>query len=234
MNLRHLRAFAAIADAGGFARAAARLHLSQPALSRQIHALEAELGVPLFDRIRRRARLTSEGEELLLRSRRLLAEAEALGERARSLKSGEAGILRVGATPQVIENLLADFLTRYRQRHPGVEVHLVEDGGVRLTGRLERGDVHLALAGPVDSHLEAQLLYPMHLVAVLPAASPLGRRGALEFAQPAGEPLSAPRASPPSRSCCSAANSRHASCSMPSARRRTSGRVCCSRARRRM
>jgi len=189
MNLRHLRAFAAIADAGGFARAAGRLHLSQPALSRQIHALEAELGVLLFDRIRRRARLTSEGEELLRRCRRLLVEAEALGERARSLKSGQSGILRVGATPQVIENLLADFLTGYRRRHPGVEVHLVEDGGVRLAGRLERGDVHLALAGPVDSPLEAQLLYPMHLLAVLSAASPLGRRAVLEIAELADEPL---------------------------------------------
>src|SRR3954466_9290122 len=171
MNLQHLRAFAAIVDTGGAPRAAARLHLSQPALSRQIQALEAELGVPLFDRIGRRVQLTSQGEDLLRCGRRLLAEADLLGERARSLKTGETGILRVGATPHVIENLLAGFLTQYRGRHPGVEVHLVEDGGVRLTGRLERGDVHLALAGPVAPHLEAQLLYPMHLVAVLSAAS---------------------------------------------------------------
>src|SRR5437870_11537321 len=122
MELRHLRAFVTIVDAGGFGRAGTRLNLSQPALSRQIHALEAELGVPLFDRIGRRVRLTSEGEDLLRRSRRLLAEADALGERARSLKSGQTGILRVGATPQVIENLLAEFLPRYRDRHPGVEV----------------------------------------------------------------------------------------------------------------
>jgi len=70
MNFRHLRAFAAVADAGGIARAATRLHVSQPALSRQIQGLEAELGVPLFDRIGRRVRLTSAGEDLLRRSRR--------------------------------------------------------------------------------------------------------------------------------------------------------------------
>ena len=79
VDLRRLRAFVAIVDAGGFARAAARVNLSQPALSRQIHALETELGVRLFDRIGRRVQLTSEGEDLLERSRRLLADAESLG-----------------------------------------------------------------------------------------------------------------------------------------------------------
>ena len=188
MNFRHLRAFAAIADAGGFARAAVRLNLSQPALSRQIQALEAELGVPLFDRIGRRVQLTSEGEDLLRRSRRLLAEAESLGERARSLKTGQTGILRIGATPQVIENLLADFLTRHGRRHPGVEIHLVEDGGVRLPGRLERGDVHLALA-PIEARFQGRLLYPMHVLAVLSPERRLGRRATLEISKLADEPL---------------------------------------------
>jgi DNA-binding transcriptional LysR family regulator len=112
MNFKHLRSFVTIADAGGFARAANRLNLSQPALSRQIRALEIDLSVRLFDRIGRRVQLTSEGEDLLRRSRRLLAEADSLGERARMLKAGDTGILRIGATPQVIENLLAQFLTR--------------------------------------------------------------------------------------------------------------------------
>ncbi len=188
MNFRHLRAFAAIADAGGFARAAVGLNLSQPALSRQIHALEAELGVLLFDRIGRRVQLTSEGEDLLRRSRRLLAEAESLGERARSLKTGQTGILRVGATLQVIENLLAGFLTRYGRRHPGVEIHLVEDGGARLPGRLDRGDVHLALA-PVDARFQARLLYPMHVLAALSPEHRLGRRATLEIYELADEPL---------------------------------------------
>jgi LysR family transcriptional regulator, cyn operon transcriptional activator len=145
MNLRDLRTFVAVADAGGVRRAAARLNVTQPTASRQIHALEAELGVPLFDRLGRRVRLTSEGDDLLRRVRRLLADAESVGERARALKSGQTGILWVGATPQAIESPLVDFLALYRRRHPGVEVHLVEDGGSRLASRLDRGDVHLAI-----------------------------------------------------------------------------------------
>jgi DNA-binding transcriptional LysR family regulator len=78
-----------------------------------IHTLEGELGVRLFDRIGQSIKLTSEGEDLLVRSRHLLSEAESLGERARALKSGQAGVLRVGAAPQIMENLLADFLLRH-------------------------------------------------------------------------------------------------------------------------
>src|SRR5262249_36383973 len=140
MELRHLRAFTMIVDAGGFGRAGARLNVSQPALSRQIHALEVELAVRLFDRLGRRVRLASEGEDLLRQTRRLLADVDALGERARALKGGQTGVLRVGSTPQAMETMLAGFLRRYRRRHPGVEVHLVEDGGLRLVSRLERGD----------------------------------------------------------------------------------------------
>lgn len=190
MNLRHLRAFAAIVDSGGVARAAARLHLSQPALSRQIRGLEVELGVPLFNRIGRGVRLTSEGEDLLRRSRRLLAEAESLGEHARSLKTGEAGLLRVAATPHVIENVLAEFLIGYRNRHPGVEVRLVEDGGVNVQGRLERGECDLAMTnGTEGMRFQIQPLYPIHLVAALSADHRLGRRAILEIAELADEPL---------------------------------------------
>jgi len=119
MNLRHLRTFIAIVDAGGVARAAARLHMTQPTASRQVEALETEFGVPLFDRIGRRLRLTSEGEDLLLRGRRLLAEADAMGERGRALKAGDTGLLRIGATPQAIESLLNSV------RIPRGKVHAV-------------------------------------------------------------------------------------------------------------
>jgi LysR family transcriptional regulator, cyn operon transcriptional activator len=189
VNLRHLRAFAAIADLGGFARAAPALHLSQPALSRQIHALEEELGVQLFDRVGRGVQLTSEGEDILRRSRRLLIEAEALGERARALKGGVTGILRVGATPQVIENQLASFIAQHKKRHPGVEVHLVEEGGQHMADRLARGDVQLACVPAGDPRFAMRLLAPMHLLAVFPQRHRLAKRPVLEFKELADEPL---------------------------------------------
>ena len=96
MNLHFLRTFVAIADNGGVTRAAARLNLTQSAASRQIQALENELGLQLFARIGRNVRLTREGEDLLVRSRRLLADVAALGERASALKRGDVGVLRLG------------------------------------------------------------------------------------------------------------------------------------------
>src|SRR3954463_2884561 len=189
MNLRFLRTFVAIADNAGFARAAARLNLTQSAASRQIQALEDELGLRLFARIGRSARLTSEGEDLLMRSRRLLFDAEAISQRASALKTGNVGVLRVGATPQVIENLLADFLSRYRKRHIGVEVHLVEAGGSRLPGHLDRGDIDIAQMPAGEDRFSSRLLYPMPGLRQLPQGDRLSRRPGLGVTEVAGRPL---------------------------------------------
>ena len=94
MELRHLRYFVAVSDAGGVSRAALGLNISQPALSRQIRDLEAELGVSLFERRTGRLVLTGEGEELLARSRELLSDAESLRERASSRSASPAGATR--------------------------------------------------------------------------------------------------------------------------------------------
>ena len=188
MNLRYLQTFVSIADSGSIARASARVNVSQPAASRQIFALEAELGVRLFDRIGRRLRLTAQGEELLRESRRLLMEADALNAKAKALQGGHTGILRVGATPMVIEHMLSAFLGKYQVRHPGVEVHFVEDGGLRLPSRLEHSDVHLAIIVP-DDRFECRLLFPSHNLAVLSPKHLLSRRRMLEVEDLAREPL---------------------------------------------
>jgi LysR family transcriptional regulator, cyn operon transcriptional activator len=189
MNLGQLRTFAAVVDAGGIHRAAARINLSQPAVSRQINALEDALGIPLFDRIGRRLKLTAEGEGLLRLGRRLLGEVEAFNERASALKKGETGILRVAATPMVIENTLSPFLGRYRRRYPGVEVQLVEEGGVAMPRRLESGDVHLALMALDDDRFGIRLLYPVRGVAVVANEHRLVGRRTIEIAELADEPL---------------------------------------------
>jgi LysR family cyn operon transcriptional activator len=189
MNLRHLRTFAAVVDAGGIHRAAARLHLTQPAASRQVQALEAELGILLFDRIGRRLHLTSEGEDLLRRSRRLLAEAQSLGERASALRKGDTGILRVGATPMVIENTLAGFISHWRSRHPAVEVQLIEDGGIALPRRLDHGEIHFGIMAVDETRFRYRLLYPVRGLAVVNYGHRLGRRRTIDVADLTDEAL---------------------------------------------
>ena len=115
-------------------------------------------------------------------------EADLLTARARALKGGQTGILRVGATPMVIENTLSGFLSHYQLRHPGVEVHFVEDGGLRLPSRLEQGEVHLALVVPYD-RFGNKLLFPVLNLAVLPSKHRLARRRALDVAELAEEPF---------------------------------------------
>src|SRR5262245_43007015 len=132
MELRHLRYFVSVADAASVSKAALHVHICQPALSRQIRDLETELGVRLFDRVGRRIRLTAEGEDLLRESRDVLAHAASLVERARSLVTGGAGVLRVGASPQAMQSVLAGFLPKFKRARPGVDVRLREEGGIRL------------------------------------------------------------------------------------------------------
>jgi LysR family transcriptional regulator, cyn operon transcriptional activator len=189
MNLRSLRTFVATADAGGLGRASAQLHLSQPAASRQIHALEQELGVPLFQLIGRRLQLTVEGEDLLRQSRQLLTAADLLVDRALALKKGQTGILKVAATPHVIEGVLAPFLHRYQARHAGVEVQLVEGGAAVQPDRLARGEVHLAIMPAGDERLDGRLLYPVYALAVLSDTHRLRSRAVLDVADLVDEPI---------------------------------------------
>ena len=189
MDLQQLRTFMAIVDQGGVARAALRLNMSQPAASRQIQALEASLGVPLFDRVGRRVQLTAEGEDLLRRCREIVRQADLLRDRAIALKSGEAGVITIGATPPLIETVLVDFLLGYRRRFPQVDVGIVEDGGAGLISRLEKGEVNLAYIPAGDDRWAGRLLYPIHVIAVMQRSNPLAANATLDVAALAGEPL---------------------------------------------
>ena len=190
MELRHLRYFVSVAEAASVSRAALRVHISQPALSRQIRDLETELGLRLFDRIGRRIQLTTEGEDLLRESRNVLAHAEALTERARRLVSGDTGLLRVGATPQAMQSVLAAFLGKFHRALPGVDVRLTEDGGVRLYELVERGELHIALSGILAGHLlESRPLFPIRVLSVMAPRPKWRRRTTVDVTELAREPL---------------------------------------------
>jgi LysR family cyn operon transcriptional activator len=190
MELRHLRYFVSVVDAAGVSKAALRVHISQPALSRQIRDLESELGVRLFDRVGRRIQLTAAGQDLLERSRDVLARADAIGERARALTAGVVGRLRLGATPQAVQSFIAAFLARYRRSRPGVEIHLTEAGGVRLLDLLAHGDLHLAVGGILaGARSGSRLLFPIRLLAVAAAGRRWKTSRTVEVVELADEPL---------------------------------------------
>jgi len=190
MELRHLRYFVSVADAASVSKAALRVHISQPALSRQIHDLERELGVRLFARVGRGIRLTAEGEDLLVSTREVLTRAESLGARARALVGGTIGVLRVGATPQVMQNILPGFLAEYRRSRPGIDIELIEEGGARLLSLVEQGALHVAMSGILSgTSLERRLLFPIRVLAAIASAPKWKRQSTIDVRQLANEPL---------------------------------------------
>ncbi len=161
MDLRTLRFFAAVADHSGFSRAAEQLGISQPALSRQISALERELRVKLFDRVGRQTTLTAAGENLLERARSLLHDADAIKSHAHEIAGGSYGALWLGATPQSIESFVAKLLARFCARTPNVEISILEDGAANLVEATQRGLIHVAIASlPAGTELSGRPLFP--------------------------------------------------------------------------
>jgi len=195
MELRHARTFVTVAELGTVSQAAVRLRIAQPALSRQISNLEQELGLKLFDRVGRRLVLTGEGEQLLGDCRGLLNCASAIVERAQQLRRGDAGTLKVAASPQFIEGAMSDFLHRYAQRYPDVQVKLIEAIAWSDTlGMLERGEIHLGqnllrAVQPDDPRIAGQPLEAVDLLAACHAPLMLGKSGVIEIARLAAYPL---------------------------------------------
>lgn len=145
MNLEQLRSFVEVARSGHFTRAAAQLHLAQPSLSRQISALESDLGATLFHRARGNITLTAAGESLLPLAMRMLADAETVRFEMQELAGLRKGRVRLGATPTLCISLVAEVLTAFHAVHPGIDLHLTESGSRGLLDELAGGTLDLAL-----------------------------------------------------------------------------------------
>lgn len=178
VEIRHLRAFVAVAEERHFGRAAERLHIAQPPLSQQIKQLEAALGVTLLERTTRRVDLTDAGRLMLDRSRQLLADLGSLEHDVREVGRGAAGILRVGFVGSATHRLMPAIVRAAREAMPGVRLHIT---GEKITPELEE-----AL---LENRLDVAVLRPPVRAAQLRLA-PL-ESGRLVLALPAGHRLAA-------------------------------------------
>lgn len=151
MNLEQLRGFVTVAHLGNFTRAAEQLHLAQPSLSRQIAALEQDLGAELFHRARAGSTLTAAGESLLPLARRMLADAESVRRELDELAGLRRGRVRLGATPTLCISLVAEVLSAFHAAHPAVELHITERGSRGLLDELAAGELDLALITTSDA-----------------------------------------------------------------------------------
>jgi DNA-binding transcriptional LysR family regulator len=189
----------AVADVGGFTRAAARLGVAQPTLSRQLRALEDDLGAPLVNRRGHDGpTLTAAGEVVVPLARRILADMDSARTAVAELVDLSRGRVRVGATPSLCIGVLADVLRVFHEQHPAIALELVESGSQPLVRGLVRGELDVALvivpAGGIDAGLQATPLLRERLSVASPASSgPPPGRGSLSVTELARRPLVLPR-----------------------------------------
>ncbi|WP_068827358.1 LysR family transcriptional regulator [Pseudomonas sp. BMS12] len=157
-DLRQLRHFVALAEHGHFARAAEAVHLSQPALSRSIQALESSLGCSLVDRHNRGISLTAHGQLVLEHARRLLAGSRALSNAVSQLGNLGSGELRLGAGPYPAARLVPQALGQFSQRYPQVRVQLLIENWQQLHQRLLNDEIELFVADSRELQDDSRLL----------------------------------------------------------------------------
>lgn len=187
MNLRQLRYFCEIVEAGSAVAAAGRLHVAPTALSMQLGQLEEDLGGELFDRSRRPMELTALGRYFHPRATMLLAEATRLHEEARAVAAGESGVLAVGYTRSTIFSILPDAIRAFRTGHAKVKVEILSMLSEHQHVALQSGRIQVGVSrylGPVDpvDGLDFTHLLDDPFVVALPATHPLARRKSLRAA----------------------------------------------------
>jgi LysR family hydrogen peroxide-inducible transcriptional activator len=176
MELFQLRYFLKAAEREGFTRAAEELGVSQPALSRAIGNLEAELGQPLFERQGRRVALTDAGRLLQSRAQQVVALLE--DAKNEITDDGESGRLRIAAIPTIAPYFLPGVLREFSRDHPRASVLIQEDVTENALRKCAQGEVDaVILALPVPArNMEVEELFEEELILVLPAEHPLARK----------------------------------------------------------
>lgn len=193
MDLRHLRYFQAVAEDLSFSRAARRLRVAQPALSRAVKELESSLGAQVLERSRHHVRLTPAGAVLLRETGDLLERLDEGLQRVRRTASGDEGELRLGYIGPPTRFFLGALLREYRRRHPRVSLHLEERTPERVWEMVSKRRLAVALTRPVTAStflgLETVCLREEQLGVVVPREHPLARGGSIAWAALEGQSL---------------------------------------------
>jgi DNA-binding transcriptional LysR family regulator len=195
MELRQLEYVVGVVDHAGFTRAAAALHVSQPALSEGVARLEAELGIALFERLGRRVQLTSAGRAMLEPARQVLRDAAVLRTSVAAVAGLRGGVLALVALPTLAVDPLAELVGAFRRAHPdvAVQVHQPEDvaaaPGLVRAGVAEVGLTELPLPEPARGGLSTRAIASQELVVVVPPDSDLARRRRISLRSLAEVPL---------------------------------------------
>ena len=192
LDLRKLRYFLTVAEELHFGRAAIRLHLAQPPLTRQISALETELGFKLFDRTSRTVSLTAQGRSFLPYARGVLEQVELAQVIAGKLAAGTAGQLTLGYVSSIaLSDLFSQAIQAFALRFPDVQLTLVECASGSLGAQVADGrlDIGLSRLLPQDQAVQVLSLGEERLVAAVSSESPLARQASVTLAQLSAYPL---------------------------------------------
>jgi len=190
-TLRALECLVAVLDAGSITEAAAALHLSQPALSHQLSALEKEVGAAVVERLPRGVRATAVGRAIEPDARAALAAANRVVATGRAVAHGAAGQLRIGCAESLTAGLLAPVLRQWRRRHPRVQIAITEASSADvLAQQLDDGRLDLAVCPPPSRWTgHSGLIGHEDVVVVLSKGHPLAAAPTITFEQLRDEPV---------------------------------------------
>ena len=193
MELRHLRYFVAVAEEENVSRAALKLHVSQPGISRQIRDLEDEIGFQLFERSAKSVRLTAAGKVFLAEARGVLQRASEAVEKARTVSGGTGGEISIGYAPSLTVQILPQALRKFQEQFPNVRVALHDLSTEEMLAQLGEKKLQVALTVKPPAKLlrglrfEELARYALR-VAVAPK-HPLAQAKTIHLKQIASEPL---------------------------------------------
>src|SRR5580693_942151 len=177
MELRHLRYFTAVVECNGYREASRRLHIAQPSISEAVSDLEDELGLKLFSRTHRNARVTPEGEIFYADAVRILQQAETAILTAKRAAQGKIGKLSIGFIGSATLSFLPDLIRRYKLEYPNVKLSLHDLYPVELDKACDRGEIDIAITRTLSlersKNRQSRVLLRDPLVAVLPQSQKL-------------------------------------------------------------